>query len=282
MANFVLRALRSLRLGKSFAARALALLIGATQLSGAATAADWYQQDIWADPNRGFYWYPTEKPVQPPEEKKEPPPKQARIQDLPSVEAIQKELDRLRDTALLQPTESNVLTYLQAQEWVMSQSSMFADVARRVAWQNPSVDGNVRQPIATYAATNQRERLQGQREQTFQQLAKTHGLVLFVRGDCQFCHDMGPVIRSLSDTYGFDVVPVTLDGGGVPGYPRPRPDNGISKFVSRGEGVRTVPALYLVANDQKSVTFIGSGALAAEEVMERIRVLATTNPGEEM
>jgi hypothetical protein len=65
-------------------------------------------------------------------------------------------------------------------------------------------------------------------------------------------------------------------------FPTARPDNGISRFVTNGEGIRTVPALFLVSNVDKSVTPVGAGALAGDEIVERIRVLTTTKPGDEM
>lgn len=89
-------------------------------------------------------------------------------------------------------------------------------------------------------------------------------------------------MKGVSDQYGIEVMPVTLDGGNLPEFPRPKRDNGISSFVSSGSGIQTVPALYLVSNDQKTVTLIGVGALSMEDVTERIRVLTSTKPGDEL
>ena len=246
-------------------------------------AASWWDEDVWRNPDRGFNWYPPDKP--PKRAKKDaekPSEKPKKIQEMTKIEDITVELRKLREVAILQPSEQNVLEYMRAQEWVMAQSAMFADQARRVVWKNPEIDGNVKHPQATYAATTKRERTAEQGKVNLLELSKTHGLVFFFRSDCPFCHDMAPVLRRLSDQFGIQVVAVSMDGGPIKQFPNARPDNGISRFVSNGEGVRTVPSLFLVSNLDKSVTPLGAGALAGDEIVERIRVLTTTKPGDEM
>ena len=55
-----------------------------------------------------------------------------------------------------------------------------------------------------------------------------------------------------------------------------------SLLKGEDSAVRTVPALYLVSNDSKTVTLLGTGALAGDEIVERVRVLKATRPGQAM
>lgn len=254
------------------------------------TPSSWWSGDIWKENDRGFNWYPPDLVVKPksaePTRKEDPAetiahPTRKNLKEMKTFEEVEKEVKRLRELAVFEPTPQNVLTYLQAQEYVLSKSSLFADTARRVVWQNPEVDYNNRNPVANYSQMTKKERLKDKRNDLLADISKTHGLVFFFKSDCPFCHDMAPVLRSLQTQYGVQVLPVTLDGGAVPGFPNPRADNGISKFVSNGEGITTVPALYLVENKTKTVTSLGTGALAMDEIIERIRVLMTTQPGQE-
>ena len=250
----------------------------------------WWNQDIWVDPERGFNWYPPDRPParpkptpQPqPEAKAEAPKPKASIREMRTFEEVDAELKRLRAAAVFDPSERNVLEYLRAQEYVISRSSFFADVARRVTWQNPDVDANSRHSLATYSATSKRERTGEERERTLNELSQNHGLLFFYRSDCPYCHDMAPVLRAFSDSVGMQVLAVSMDGGPMRGFPNARRDNGVSRMVTNGEGIRVVPALYLVSNDTKTVQLIGTGALARDEIAERIRVLTRTRPGEEM
>lgn len=253
-------------------------------------ASNWWSGDIWKEEERGFNWYPPDevvkaKPSRSAPKKEEPEsiaqPKRKALKDMKTFDEVEKEVNRLRELAVFEPSSENVLTYLRAQEYVLSKSSTFADTARRVVWQNPDVDYNNKNPVANYSQMSKKERMNEKRNDVVADIAKTHGLVFFFKSDCPYCHDMAPVLRALENQYGVQVMAVSMDGGVVPGFPNPRRDNGISKFVSNGEGITTVPALYLVANQTKTVTSLGTGALAMDEITERIRVLLTTKPGQE-
>jgi conjugal transfer pilus assembly protein TraF len=258
--------------------------------SGSDVDRDWWGGDIWREQDRGFNWYPPDRQLKAKPKKNEAKPAEAEsiaqprkksIREMTTFAEVDKEMKRLRELAVFQPTQQNVLTYLRAQEYVLSKSSLFADTARRVVWQNPDVDYNNRNPVANYSQMSKKERMESTRSSVLADVAKTHGIVFFLRSDCPYCHDMAPVLRAMQNQYGIEIMAVTMDGGGLPAFPNPKRDNGISKFVSNGEGITTVPALYLVANDAKTVTALGTGALAMDEIIERIRVLMTTKPGQE-
>lgn len=249
--------------------------------------ASWWDSDVWSDSDRGFNWYPPEK-KKPPKAKdeKKPDPKQVvtqpkQLREIRDLAELQAEIKRIKETAIFDPTPENVHRYLQAQEYVMSQSQLFADTARRVVWQNPDVDYTSKAPQAAYSVSNQRSRVTNRRYEVLKDIGRTHGLLYFFRSDCHFCEDMSPVMKAMESQYGIEVLPISLDGKPTRDFPQPRKDNGISRFVSRGEGIQTVPAVYLVSNDQKTVMLIGTGALAMDEVAERVRVLLTVKPGKD-
>ena len=51
--------------------------------------------------------------------------------------------------------------------------------------------------------------------------------------------------------------------------------------LSRGRGIDTVPAMFLVSRDKKEIVPLGAGVLAMDEMVERIRVLYATKPGDD-
>jgi conjugal transfer pilus assembly protein TraF len=257
-----------------------------TSAEAAQGEKNWWDQDVWNNPQRGFNWYPPAKKPKPKTAAKEPEaeaPKTAakpkNFRDIRDLEEFQKEIKRLREVAIFDPTPNNVHTYLQAQEYAMSRSQVFADTARRVVWQNPDVDFTAKSPQANYSLTNQRARAEERRYDVLAEISKNHGLIFFFKADCPYCHDMAPVLQSMQAQYGIEVMPVSMDGRAIQEFPRAKRDNGISKFVSRGEGITTVPAVYLVSNDKKTVVLLGTGAMAMDEIAERIRVLMTTQVG---
>lgn len=249
------------------------------------TQKPYWEQDPWSNPDRGFNWYPDDVKKKPAPQKRSPAPKKdvrKTLREMTELKEVQEEVERLRAVAVMRPTEANIYAYLQANEYILSKSAYFADVARRVVWQNPDVDANAKKPIASYASQQGRDRQKDAAKVNMYAIGKDHGLLFFFRSDCPYCHDMAPVVKALSDSYGVPILAVSMDGGPLPAFPRAKRDNGISAFVTSGRGIQTVPSLYLVSNDKKRVLLVGTGALAADEVTERIRVLLTTKPGEEM
>ena len=52
-------------------------------------------------------------------------------------------------------------------------------------------------------------------------------------------------------------------------------------MASGGNGIQTVPALFLVDRKTQQMIPLGVGVMAADDLSERIRVLTTTTPGQE-
>jgi len=239
----------------------------------------WWESSIWSDPERAYQWYPPDPP--PPAETKPATdkPKPRDIRALKSVRAIREELDRLKEVAVMTPTPENVRRFLDAQQFVMEKGAVFADVARRVVWASPELDYSLRRPTHNAAIQNWKAQRQADEGAAVTEAMRSHGLYFFLRGDCPYCHQLAPVLKYLESAYGVEVFPISLDGGGLPGYPAPRPDNGIARLL----GVSTVPALYLMPRDATTGNVpisLGQGMLSADEIVQRIHVLTRTRPGE--
>ena len=254
-------------------------------LSGHAAVNDppsssWWDDSPWKDPDRGFNWYPDPKDESRPKEKK-PEEKPKTIYEMTTLDEVKKELDRLKGEAVVNPTEKNVLAFLKAQNFVMDKASMFADVSRRVVWANPEVNYAARSPTVNFARDRDKTRTDTKRTENLKVLSETHGILFFARSDCDFCHDVAPVLRAFSQRSGIPVLAVSLDNKPIPMFPDAKPDNGISMMASGGNGIQTVPAMFLVERKTQQMIPIGTGVLASEEIAERIRVLTMTKPGEE-
>ena len=56
----------------------------------------------------------------------------------------------------------------------------------------------------------------------------------FYRSDCRFCALQSPLVKQLKDTFGFEVLAVSLDGSSNDHFPDALPDNGVSKLLTNG------------------------------------------------
>jgi len=232
----------------------------------------------WRDRERGWFWY--DDPL--PERNEGPKPKSKAVpsisaptaprkaSELVEFEALQKRVEDLRNIAIINPSEQNIRNYLDIQNFVIEKASTFADVAQRVIWATPELDPTVTgRPVNAKALEVFDREQAGARTNTVAQLSQTHALFFFFRSDCPYCHQFAPLLKDFEAKFGLHVVPISVDGGGLPEFPSPRVDNGIARTLD----VRQVPALFLAEPRGGKITPIGYGVLSESELLERIFVV---------
>ncbi|UVS88133.1 conjugal transfer protein TraF (plasmid) [Burkholderia glumae] len=180
------------------------------------------------------------------------------------------------DIATMDPTEANVKSYKRLELYVMAKSATYADVSRRVVWQNPDLDYSLKRPTNNVAVHTYDQARDNDQDAQLRALAEKHGLIFFFRHDCPYCHALAPTIRLLADRYGIDVLPVSLDGQGIPDFPNPTADHGQAAIW----GVQQVPALFIASKETGDHAMIGSGVLSLQDIVDRIFVLTASKPGE--
>lgn len=231
----------------------------------------------WACAQAKFHWYcdlEAEEGGQ--EQKAAPKPRTEQQRALDELERLTQDLKEKRALAIVEPTPSHVHAYIAAQEAVMEKGSVFSDVWRRVVWQNPDVNYQLKNPVNNAAVQVRDAERRKQESQTLADLGKEWGLFFFFRSDCPYCHSMGQIMKLMSELYGITVFPVSLDGGGLPEFPQPQRDNGMAAMLN----VDRVPMVVLGNVKDRRMVPIGSGVLSAQEIIERIYVLTRTRPGE--
>lgn len=235
---------------------------------------------FWNDRHRGWHFYedpPVESPAPLPEKRAPAPATMPKVADqrppeLRQFEQMQRQLEDLRNVAIVNPTEDNVRRYMRFEAKVVRQASYFADVAQRVAWTEPDLDMTLEGRPVNALAIQAYDKDQAQsRQAAVAALAPTHVLFFFFRSDCPYCHTLAPTLDAFQARYGMRVVAISVDGAGLPGFPAFRRDNGIAKTL----GVSQVPALYLAEPFSNRVTPLGVGVLSEAQLLERISTVAS-------
>jgi len=232
----------------------------------------------WRDRERGWFWY--DDPLPERNEGPQPKPKAVptisaptgpkRPRELVEFEALQKRVEDLRNIAIINPSEQNIRSYLNIQNFVIEKASTFADVAQRVIWTTPELDPTVTgRPVNAKALEVFDREQAGARTNTVAHLSQTHALFFFFRSDCPYCHQFAPLLKNFEAKFGLKIVPISVDGGGLPEFGSPRMDNGIARTLD----VRQVPALFLAEPRGGKITPIGYGVLSESELLERILVV---------
>jgi len=233
----------------------------------------------WCDGSRGWHFYEEpEAKVTPPAT---PPPKakvdkstDQRAPELIEFGQLQKRLEDYRNIAIMRPTEVNVRRYMELESIVVRQASYFSEVAQRVAWSTPALDMTLQGRPVNARGIEVFDREQAQtRNQSLAALARTHVLFFFFRSDCPYCHAFAPTLEAFQARHGIQIVPISVDGGGLPTFPQYRRDNGISRTLQ----VTQVPAVFLAEPFTGKITPIGFGVLSESQLIERIATV--TAPG---
>lgn len=230
---------------------------------------------VWTCDQRKFNWYCDKEPERPKAEIKN---KQKTKEQLARerLEKLKKELEDKRALAIMEPTPEHIAEYIRLQNEVTQMAAVFSDVWRRVIWQTPELNYELKRPVNTAGIdTYNKERRQAELK-TLEQIKKDWGLFFFFRSDCPFCHRMAQTLKILTDMYGLTVFPVSLDGQGLPEYPKPQRDNGMAAML----GISHVPMVVLGNVRDRRLIPLGSGVISVQDLIERVYILTSTKPGD--
>lgn len=226
----------------------------------------------YRDREEGWFWYrnpaeetkpplPIPPPVAPPASKIEPPTDDP-LQRL----ARQKEdLERLQALAILEPTREHVAAYLEKHVALMEQSARFADAWQNVVWTTPEYDNTLSAPTGN-AAYIQADVQSAAIDQRLTEAAQRYGLMFFFRGSCPHCHRFAPVLKAFAERYGFDILPVSLDGGVLPEFPKALGNVDAAAALQ----VESVPAVYLIEPRARTVAPAVFGYVGFSELGQRV------------
>lgn len=234
---------------------------------------------IWQCDTKKPLWYCDDNPA-PPAPLVSPPPADPRTIDprsLKTAEEYRKLLQELKDLSSWDPSQENVTKYMEAQLVSFEKGAAFSDVWRRVVWQNPDLDYSTKgRPTNSAALSIYDQRRDGAESGQLKALAKVHGLIFMFRSNCPYCHRMAPTLRAMSERYGIEILPVSMDGGSLPDFPSPIRDAGQSAAL----GVKVVPALFIASRESGEIAPVSFGLVSEDEIVKRIFVLTKTEPGQ--
>jgi conjugal transfer pilus assembly protein TraF len=235
---------------------------------------------IWNCDSTKFTWYCDEeeenKPVPAPAPK--PPPKPKTIKEMTSTKEIEAEMQRLLDLAVMSPTTENIKTYALALEYVKDKAGVFSDAWRRLAWQTPELNYVDRRPANAVGIDTYNTVRTAKKNHAIAELAKDHGIFFFFRSDCPYCHKLAPMLKQFQAQHGMEILPVSLDGKGLPDFPRFE----ANRVASKAFNVDRVPALLLISKSTGKVQPISFGMISLMEIEERIYTLTQTRPGDDL
>ena len=186
------------------------------------------------------------------------------------MNALKATVERSLATAILYPTEFNVKNYVELQNRISNQSSLFADVWHKVLYNNPQLNYALIHPTNTVAKQIDLDLQHKKEDAAIAKLAKESGLFFFYSNSCVYCHKFAPVLKEFATTYKIAVIPITVDGGILPEFPESKLDKGqAAKF-----NVTIMPSLFAVNPYTQKSYPISQGLISQSDLRKRILDIA--------
>jgi len=242
----------------------------------AITAAPAQGGDFYCGQRRLGQWFYCERPKAPP--KSPEAAQQAQSSATDRMKAISKQLNELKNRAILEPTEANVIAYVRFQREQLDRASVFSDTWQRALWQNPDIDYTLQRPVSTVGKRAWTDNRSATRDQALARIGQRYGMFYFFAQSCAACEVFSPILRSVADSHRMTVMAVSTDGGPSRSFPNYVVDSGQRERM--GVPLAT-PALVLFDTVTRKTVPIGFGVMSADEIMERIFMLTNTKPGED-
>ena len=229
----------------------------------------WHLEASWLDRKaEGWAWY---------EDKEEPNVQiekpEAMLMPIPlktaseQVAEAKEELEEKLAEALINPTEENLVIYMNEQRKRLHQSAAFAHAWEKVLLQRPDLDPTASSyPVNHYGIQLQREIDREKTRKFISELSKINGLFFFYEGKSLISQGVSGIIKKFSERYNWEVTAISVDGAFLDGFSTSRADNGISKEL----GISFFPALFVFDPKEKEATPIAYGVVSLDQIEERI------------
>jgi conjugal transfer pilus assembly protein TraF len=217
---------------------------------------------------------PAAVPVLPPVVTPPPPNKKTARQE---ADEIGRQLEELKAEAVLRPTPESVAAYIAFQRQQLNRASTFTDQWRRVLWDNPELDYTLQRPVNTVGKAAWIDQRKALEESSVAALKDRYGIFFFYSSTCVYCQAFSPILKVFAEQHQLNVMAVTRDGVKLPDWPDSVLDSGQS--LRLGIADKPVPAVLLFDNQTNQVIEVGYGAMAQDDLRERIYVLTQTEVG---
>ena len=246
--------------------------------------ADEPPKSFYEDRQRGWYWH-EEPPVEEEPELPEitpPPPVSPESSDTEekkvrpfSVQHIRESLPVLRDRAIDEPNDENLLAWAVMQRVMLDKGSEFSYRNRNLFLKFPELSEERLMKTSGAALIMRDEEIEKNRKDLYKRLSSKVSIFYFYRGDCPWCQKQGPLVSMFRDKTGIDALPISFDGLPPTGdFENYRLTNELESEFLKKLTISQVPATYLVFNDGSEITQLTDGFSTLDALEERLVLLA--------
>lgn len=216
--------------------------------------------------SQGWFWYKDPKAEKNKPKKITPKIPTPALTPTQQMEALNKRVTDTLNLAILSPTDQNLREYAKVYYEVINKGQHFSDAYKIMLMKNPEFDYSLKFPTNHNARAIYDRQQEQLNQNAIRFFAKNHGFFFFFSGSCDYCHQFAPTLKRFADKYGIYIMPISMDGGRLPEFPRPAIDNGTARALK----VNSWPSLYAVNTRTKQIVPITNGVVSVSELEERV------------
>lgn len=169
--------------------------------------------------------------------------------------SITAQVNKLRHIMIDNPSEENVVNFVKIQTFALGRSVKLSQMYKQVMQTHPELNGTTKYPTSQVGAQIHMSEKRKEREKIIKHAAQKYGLFYFYKVGCSYCEQFIPNLKMFKNKYGFELIPITIDGKKHPAFPKSQRNVGLATKLN----VKTLPALYLIGPSQDEIVPISFG-----------------------
>jgi conjugal transfer pilus assembly protein TraF len=175
--------------------------------------------------------------------------------------------DEALNASIISPTEKNILKERMLSTLYMDLAQRYQETSQMVVAKNPQINYMLRYPTDDAARKHHDIMFDKEVALRVAGIAKTHGLFFFYSSSCPHCRLFAPTLLHFAKKYGFEVIPISVDGNILPEFPNSRINDGQAQFL----GVQTLPAVFAIdPSNVNNSLFVSYGNVSVLELTEKL------------
>jgi conjugal transfer pilus assembly protein TraF len=172
------------------------------------------------------------------------------------IEDLKERFNVAERRAIDNPTIGNVIVAQRLQKEIMDKSEQFANMWQLAVLLDHELSNNEEHSNILHRKISEQTKKQ-KNDDKLKNIARSWGLILQFDNDCPHCHAFAPIVREFAETFGFQVLAVSIGGNDFAGIAGIR-DTGF--IASSGLNPnREVPVLYLMSSNGALIYPIARG-----------------------
>lgn len=228
--------------------------------------------------SEGWHWYREFKKIPKPtnQEKKETP-SSTQTNPNQAMKNWQQQIKTALNLAILEPTVQNVQHYMQLQQMVAQQATLFTVAWQQALLRQPQLSHELQYPSTQLGQQVYWQQKENKAEQVLHKLSQSAGLFFFYHSGCHYCQRFAPVLKDFSHHTGIKVIGVSIDGTPLPEFPNSKHN---PQLVQRLH-ITVTPSLYLAYPKTAEFIPVGHGLMSQSMLTERLVMLTQQHAKEQ-